>query len=97
LLEPVARKRAWPVLRGRGRGNASSLPDEIYFSAVQRKALTPDDFFDLDEVAERLLAFQDRYDATSRPFDWTFARDDLNELLTRISRHDRHTPQPLPQ
>ena len=27
LLEPVARKRAWPVLRGRRRGNAPPLPD----------------------------------------------------------------------
>jgi transposase len=68
---------------------------EIYFSAVQRKALTPDDFLDLDEVAERLLSFQDRYNATARPFDWTFTRNDLNRLLARISRHDRHTPQPL--
>jgi hypothetical protein len=24
-----------------------------------------------------------------------FGRDDLNQLLTRISRHDRHAPQPL--
>ncbi len=29
---------------------------EIYFSAVQRKAVTPDDFGDLDEVSERLLS-----------------------------------------
>ena len=68
---------------------------EIYFSAVQRKALTPDDFEDLDEVADRLLSFQDRYNTTARPFDWTFTRHDLNQLLARIGRHDRHTPQPL--
>jgi transposase len=68
---------------------------EIYFSAVQRKALVPDDFLDLDEVEQRLLSFQDRYNATARPFDWRFTRDDLNQLLTRIGRHDRHAPQPL--
>ena len=67
---------------------------EVYFSAVQRKALSPDDFFDLDEVAERLLSFQNRYNATARPFDWTFTRDDLNQLLTRIGRHDGHAPRP---
>jgi hypothetical protein len=68
---------------------------EIYFSAVQRKALTPDDFLDLDDVAERLLSFQQHYNATAHPFDWTFTSHDLNQLLTRISRHDRHAPQPL--
>lgn len=68
---------------------------EIYFSAVQRKALAPDDFEDLDEVADRLLSFQDRYNATARPFDWTFTRADLNELLARLSHHDRHAPLPL--
>jgi transposase len=68
---------------------------EIHFSAVQRKALVPDDFLDLDEVADRLLSFQDRYNATAHPFDWTFTRDDLNRLLTRIGRHDRHAPRPL--
>jgi len=30
---------------------------EIYFSIVQRKALTPNDFSSLEEVEERLLAF----------------------------------------
>ncbi|HWM02053.1 MAG TPA: IS630 family transposase, partial [Actinophytocola sp.] len=68
---------------------------EIYFSAVQRKALTPDDFEDLDEVAHRPLSFQHRYNTTAIPFDWRFTRNDLNRLLERISRHDRHTPQPL--
>lgn len=68
---------------------------EIYFSAVQREALVPDDFLDLDDVEQRLLSFQDRYNATARPFDWRFSRDDLNQLLTRISYHDRHAPQPL--
>ena len=68
---------------------------EIYFSAVQRKALTPDDFHDLDEVAERLLSFQHHYNTTAQPFDWTFTSHDLNQLLTRIGRHDRHAPPPL--
>jgi len=31
---------------------------EIYFSIVQRKVLTPNDFPDLNAVAERLLDFQ---------------------------------------
>jgi hypothetical protein len=31
---------------------------EIYFSIVQRKVLTPNDFTDLNALAERLLDFQ---------------------------------------
>lgn len=67
---------------------------EIYFSVVQRKALSPDDFPDLNAVADRLLAFQHRYNATARPFDWTFSRTDLTKLLTRIGHHEPDAPQP---
>ena len=52
---------------------------EIYFSVLQRKLLTPDDFADLDDLAEH-PRLQDRYNHTARPFDWTFTRDDLNRL-----------------
>ena len=34
---------------------------EIFFSIAQRKALTPNDFTSLDQVEDRLIAFQDRY------------------------------------
>jgi transposase len=68
---------------------------EIYFSVVQRKALTPDNFTDLDAVEQRLVAFQDHYNRTANPFDWTFTRTDLNDLLTRLGSHDPHTPPPL--
>lgn len=34
---------------------------EIYFSIVQRKVLTPNDFSSLSEVREQLLRFQERY------------------------------------
>jgi transposase len=58
---------------------------EIYFSVVQRKLLTPDDFPDLEVLADRLAAFEARYNTAARPFDWRFNRDDLNRLLTRIA------------
>lgn len=51
---------------------------EIYFSILQRKAVSPNNFRDLDELAERITAFQDRYNATAEPFDWTYTRADLN-------------------
>ena len=67
---------------------------EVYFSVIQRKLLTPDDFGDLDGLAEQILAFEQHYNAHARPFDWRFTRTDLNHLLARISRHDPFTPQP---
>jgi hypothetical protein len=89
LLEPVARKRARPVLRGPRRSNAPGLPDEIFFSIVQRKVLTPNDFTSLDQVEARLAAFERRYNETARPFRWKFTPADLEDLMARIERHEQ--------
>ena len=43
----------------------------------------------------QILAFQEHYNAAARPFDWRFTRTDLNQLLARVRRHDRHAPHPL--
>jgi transposase len=69
---------------------------EVYFSVIQRKLLTPDDFEGLDELAGQILAFETHYNATARPFDWRFTRTDLNRLLARIRQHDRHSPTHWP-
>jgi hypothetical protein len=58
---------------------------EIYFSVVQRKLLTPDDIASPDHLAERLIAFEARYNQAAQPFDWRFNRDDLDRLLNRIA------------
>ena len=63
---------------------------ELYFSILQRKALTPNDLPTLDALAERLLTFGEHYRQIARPFQWTFTRQDLHKLLTRL---DRHEPQ----
>ena len=68
---------------------------EIYFSVVQRKVVSPNDFFDLAEVEQRLAAFEQRYNAAAEPFDWTFTREDLNKLLIRIAAHEPGAPLPL--
>jgi hypothetical protein len=60
---------------------------EIYFSVVQRKLITPNDFADLEELAERLLAFQQRYERAAEPFAWKFTRHDLDRLLSRLAEH----------
>jgi hypothetical protein len=57
--------------------------------------LTPDDFEDLDSLAAQILAFEQHYNTTARPFDWKFTRTDLNQLLTRLGRHDPAAPRPL--
>jgi DDE superfamily endonuclease len=41
---------------------------ETYFSIVQRKVLTPNDFPDLAAVKDRLLRFQQRYEKSAKPF-----------------------------
>ena len=58
---------------------------EIYFSVVQRKLLTPDNFAGLEQLAEQLTAFEARYNQAAQPFDWRFNRNDLDRLLTRIA------------
>ena len=58
---------------------------EIYFSIVQRKVLTPNDFESLADVEHRLLAFQRHYQTLARPFEWTFTRQDLARLLAKLA------------
>jgi hypothetical protein len=57
---------------------------EIYFSIVQRKALTPNDFPSLEAVAERLTNFERYFESIARPFEWKFTRADLNALIARM-------------
>ena len=58
---------------------------EIYFSIVQRKVLTPNDFASLEKLKHTIFAFQERYSAVATPFAWRFTRDDLRRLLAKFS------------
>ncbi|MFJ7496365.1 IS630 family transposase [Streptomyces sp. NPDC097727] len=60
---------------------------EIYFSVVQRKVVSPNDFTDLAQVGDRLRAFEDRHNATAQPFRWKFTTSDLDDLLARLDQH----------
>ena len=60
---------------------------EIYFSVVARKVVSPNDFADLEELAEHLLAFGERYEQVAEPFAWKFTRHDLDRLLSRLTKH----------
>ena len=69
---------------------------ELYFSIVQRKVLTPNDFADLAAVEQRLRAFEALYNDTARPFAWRFTRTMLKERLAHLP--DRPSvATPLPQ
>jgi DDE superfamily endonuclease len=63
---------------------------EIYFSILQRKALTPNDFADLNALASRITAFETHYRQIAKPFDWTFTRADLDALLARLASREPH-------
>jgi len=54
---------------------------EIYFSIIQRKVLTPNDFASGAAVEHRLSAFEQRSNAAPRPFAWRFTRADLDRRL----------------
>ena len=59
---------------------------EIYFSIVQRKVLTPNDFPNLANLEQQLLAFGRRYEQIAQPFEWKFTRADLDHLAERLDR-----------
>ena len=63
---------------------------DIYFSILQRKVLTPSDFRSLQELAQRLLAFERHYQTIAQPFEWRFTRKDLTAWLRKL-------PRPLPK
>jgi hypothetical protein len=54
---------------------------EIYFSIIQRKVLTPNDFPTKAAVAQRLQGFEQRTNAAPRPFAWRFTRAEFERRL----------------
>jgi transposase len=66
---------------------------EIFFSIVQRKVLTPNDFNDLKELESRILAFQSQYETIAEPFEWKFTKDDLKRLLAKLSMDETENAQ----
>ena len=61
---------------------------EIYFSIIQRKVLTPNDFANLDAVRARLALYEQLSNQRPKPFAWRFNRDQLAALLVRIAAHE---------
>src|SRR3954453_1213445 len=63
---------------------------EIYFSILQRKALTPNDFKDLQALAARISSFQEHYQQIAQPFEWTFTRAKPAPLRARLAAREPH-------
>lgn len=80
-------QRRYPNLRLiHGPVHASWLNQiEIYFSIIQRKVLTPNDFPDLAAVADRLRQFEIHFASLAKPFEWKFTRRDLGALLKKLA------------
>jgi hypothetical protein len=67
---------------------------EIYFSILQRKLLSPNDFADLAELERAILDFERYYAQIAEPFEWKFTRADLTRLLARLNT-ELNAPSPL--
>jgi hypothetical protein len=60
---------------------------EIYFSILQRKVLTPNDFADLDALRIRIRLYEELTNRQPKPFAWKFTRHELADWLERASPH----------
>jgi hypothetical protein len=84
LLEPVARKRARPVLRGPRRSNAPGLPDEVWFGIIERQAIRRGTFRSVKELNAKIRTFIAAWnDDRAHPFVWTKTAD---EILKKANR-----------
>jgi DDE superfamily endonuclease len=62
---------------------------EIYFSLIQRKVLTPNDFADLEALRLRLALYEELSNQNPTPFQWKFDRAKLTALLAKIEARQR--------
>jgi hypothetical protein len=61
---------------------------EIFFSILQRKVLEPNDFEGISVLARTLNEFEQHWNEVAEPFEWSFTRDDLAELMERLAAHE---------
>ncbi|HZD41609.1 MAG TPA: IS630 family transposase [Terriglobales bacterium] len=83
-------KKTWPtIILVHTPVHASWLNQvEIYFSIVQRKVLSPNDFQSVAEIEDHLLRFQENYEQFAQPFQWTFTRQNLLKLMAKLRSYE---------
>jgi hypothetical protein len=62
---------------------------EIYFSIIQRKVLTPNDFADLEALRLRLALYEELSNRSPKPFAWKFDLAKLIALMAKIETHEK--------
>ena len=62
---------------------------ELYFSIIQRKVLTPNDFADLEALRLRLALYEELSNQNPTPFQWKVDRANLTALLAKIEARQR--------
>ena len=62
---------------------------EIYFSIIQRKVLSPNDFADLEALRLRLALYEELSNQNPTPFQWKFDRTKLTALFAKIEARQR--------
>jgi hypothetical protein len=65
---------------------------EIYFSIIQRKVLTPNDFANLEAIRLRLALYEELSNQSPAPFQWKFDRTKLIALLAKIEARQKLLP-----
>lgn len=60
---------------------------EVFFSILQRKAITGGNFTNLGDLADKILSFQQHYNTAAEPFDWKFTKTKLRKLMQRLAVH----------
>jgi hypothetical protein len=58
---------------------------EIYFSVLQRKVLSPNDFENLADLENRIFSFQRSYETIAKPFEWKFTREDMKKVMLKFN------------
>jgi transposase len=67
---------------------------EIFFSIIQKKVISPNDFASTSQLSATLLAFTSRYNQTAQPFNWKYTAADLARTLDKISAHNEPSSKP---
>jgi hypothetical protein len=99
----IAQSRRIVAAMPRFHNAGSCLPQPMFASAQMPTGAPPPncartsarDFTNVDQIEQRLPAFQQRYSATARPFKRTFTFTDLDDLLARIEHHQQQNTPPL--